>query len=384
MHLGRFHTAVAQLATYFRELETDAHLSEAVSLMQAYSTSKSTDQLKAFREKLHSIASRVEKVPSSFLLPSVISVHRDLSIEEYVGAVFAKKIRNAMKAPGLLPEEVVLELVQLKTGLAEVVGDIEGLSARLENRAVEYVSLEPEAGEFGIALPTSLVGDEVKDLISEVTHLNRLFLAFNELLGRGSESPKVRTIASSDWQFFLQLDSTQFMLWSVALERIVNLIKSGYEIRKLKQDLEKQPELVPEGVVQMFEEKMLSVFKKGVADLAADLRQKCNYDGDQNRANELEVQLKQELLHLVRRVNAGAVMEVRVGIPIAPVNLPADVEGEDANGALRLEAQARIDQLVQLNEKLADLSGVTAQIELREDLLLEVRTDEAQESSDEQ
>lgn len=371
MHLGRFHSAVKGLADYYANLAFDRDLANATQQLQHFTSNKDVAHLNAFREQLHGLAKKAEEVPSSFLLPSVLALHQDLHVDEFVGRKLSERVYSAMNAPGMVAEEIVTAIGKLQSEFAAVVSQITGLESRLRERGVEQVSLEESEAEFGIAFPPELVGTTAKDLISEVAHLNRLFMSMNELLGRGAESPEVRTIAASWWQFFFELDAGQLALWTVALERIVQLLKSGYEIRKLKQDLEGKQEIIPEHFIPDLEKKLLQVFKIGISELAVELRAKSGYEGDAGRANELEVTLKQELLHLVRRVNGGAVLEVRVGEPEPPELTAEETEAESPEALAREKQLMRIAEAAQINDKLAALSYTTAQLEIREDLLLE-------------
>lgn len=371
MHLGRFHSAVKELADYYSGLGFDHDLANAVQQLHHFNSNKDVAHLRAFREQLHELAKKVEEVPSSFLLPSVLALHEDLHVDEFVGAKLSERIYTAMNASGMVTEEIVAALTKLQAEFAAIVSQIAGLESRLRERGVEEVSLEDSEAEFGIAFPPELVGTTAKDLIFEVTHLNRLFMSMNELLGRGTESPEVRTIAASWWQFFFELDAAQLALWSVALERIVQLLKSGYEIRKLKQDLEGKQDLVPDHFIPDLEQKLLQVFKTGISELAAEIRVESGYAGDAGRANELEVALKQELLHLVRRVNGGAVLEVRLGEPESPELSEEEAEAGSPEALARETQIKRLEAVGQTNSKLAALSHITAQLEIREDLLLE-------------
>lgn len=376
MHLGRFHSAVKELANYYSGLGFDRDLANAAQQLQHFNSNKDVAHLNAFREQLHELAKKTEEVPSSFLLPSVLALHQDLHVDDFVGKRLSERVYSAMNTPGMVTEEIVAAINKLQAEFAAVNSQITGLESRLRERGVEEVSLEDSEAEFGIAFPPELVGTTAKDLIFEVSHLNRLFMSMNELLGRGTESPEVRTIAASWWQFFFELDAGQLALWTVALERIVQLLKSGYEIRKLKQDLEGKQDLIPDHFIPDLEQKLLQVFKTGISELAAELRVKSGYEGDAGRANELEVSLKQELLHLVRRVNGGAVLEVRVGEPEPPELTAEETEAGSPEALARDSQIMRLVAATQANDKLAALSHITAQLEIREDLLLEAPPEE--------
>lgn len=370
MHLGRFNAAIGELSEYFKKLELEPKLAEAIAKLQQYNSSRDQTVLVEFRTLLREVAARAEVVPSSFLLPSVVEILADMHVDEWVGIQLANRIRAVHEVQGLFSDEIVASLGKLRDEFVKVWADIAALDAALVGREVESEELTAGEAEFGIAFPRELVGETAYDLVTELSHINRLFMALNEFMGRGTESPRVRTIASSAWQFFLQLDAAQIALWTIALERIVSLLKNNYEIKKLQKELTDKGDIVPPHFVTELETKLLTNLKAGVTELAAELRAACTPAHGQSVAdlNELEVKLKQELLHLVRRVNGGAVVELRLGVPSADVPNPESTEGAPSalvgHGSLKQE-------VLQQNSKLAELSSLTASLDLRADLLLE-------------
>lgn len=368
MHLGRFNTAVRELQEYYQKLTFGEKLTEAISLLQQYASNKDPNVLNTFRTRLHDLALSAELVPSLFLLPSVIELFDDLSVTEWQGSSLGMRLRAALSSQAMLTEEIITALTELRDKYAAVVADISNIASSLKNRNVEALTLQGAAAEFGVAFPRELVGETAGDLINEFEHVNRLFMALNDFLGRGVESPKVRTIASSWWQIFIELDAAQIALWTVAIERIVAMLKMNYEIKKLQKDLEEKKDLVPAHFITELEEKLISNLRIGVAGLASELRKLSNPQGDVANLNETEVRLKLELLHLVRRVSGGAVLELRLA---PPDNDAIDTGPIPETEEERIAFMEKVHDHQQLNAKLADLSNATARIELREDLKLE-------------
>lgn len=366
MHLGRFNAVVRDLHQYYTELDLGPTIDRAVAQLQPYITNRSASNLAAFRSILNDVASTARAVPPAFHLPSVTQLHDDLGVADWNGARLADQLMSVGQGQGLLPEEMIAQLNDIKATVGTVITDVTVLATTLKKRGVELEELQGDAAEFGIAFPKQLVGDSVGQIRAELKHVDQLFSCMNEIMGTGEKSPRMRTIASSWWQFFLELDAAQIAFWTLAIERIVHLLKTNYEIKKMVMELNEKKDLLPEDVIPKIEARILQNIKTGVTDLAHDLRDKFQNNSDDPRCNELETQLKIELLHLVKQINGGAVLEVRLG---APADQPVD--GEGAVGAEDDPARVAAHERAVLNEKLADLSRQTAKLDLRLDLQLE-------------
>ena len=366
MHLGRFNAAIRDLRQYYAELDLVATIDRAVAQLQPYITNRSASNLAAFRSMLDDAASKARAVPPAFHLPSVTQLYADLGVADWNGARLADQLMSVGQGQGLLPEEMIAQLNDIRAEVVTVTTDVTTLATTLEKRGVEFEELQGDGAEFGIAFPKQLVGESVGQIRAELKHVDQLFSCMNELMGRVEKSPRMRTIASSWWQFFLELDAAQIAFWTVVIERIVHLLKTNYEIKKIVMDLNEKKDLLPDDVIPKIEARVLQNITTGVSELAHDLRAKFQNNNDDARCNELETQLKIELLHLVRKINGGAVLELRLG---APTDRPADGEGEP--GAGDDPARVAAHERAVLNEKLADLSRQTATLDLRLDLQLE-------------
>lgn len=363
MHLGRFNAAVMDLQKYFENLGAQRKIDQALAQLQPYISNRSASNLVVFRNLIAELVADAEQVPSAFHLPSVMQIHEDLKVDGWLGKALAERIRKAVKTDGLLPEEIIEKLTAARDELSAVVTDMSSLGQIMERRGVEIERLEAEAGELGISFPKPVVGEAVADLLGELQHVDRLFSSIKELTTQSRDSPKVRTISSSWWQFFVELDANAIVVWTLALERIIGLLKSNAELKKIAKDLEAKRDLLPDNMLELLSDQISTNIKLGVAAIARDIRSEFSAMEDKGRENELEVELKQELLHLVRRLNEGAALEIRAFEP------PDDVVEDNAE-TNEARAQARA-LAVGKNEHLAQLSGQSMSIDLRQDLRIQ-------------
>ncbi len=211
-------------------------------------------------------------------------------------------------------------------------------------------SLAPAHFEFAALLPKELVGESVNDLYNELQHIDRLFRALNELMGKGAISPIVKTISSSWWQFFLDLDSTQIAATTFALERIVALYRQNLEIRMLKRELEQKD--LGDDFLEIIDKKIEEKLKAGMNEIAREIREKYGANNDEARKNELETQLRMELVHIAKRINQGASYEVRAGLPEEPESLKEAEKEDPVRVAEYQQSIERYQQLVEHAKKI--------------------------------
>jgi hypothetical protein len=117
---------------------------------------------------------------------------------------------------------------------------LQGLSAAsLGLEFFEIGAEELNAGEFeiGFLIPRSVVRDGLESLGKEFVQLKRLLGPFTELVGEGRPDIRVRSLASSEFQVFL--DSTQgvALVVATAIERVLAAYERILTIRQKRKEL---------------------------------------------------------------------------------------------------------------------------------------------------
>lgn len=326
MHLGRFHYVVWHLHLYFDDGRILSGIDALANTLQTYVNSPNQDTAAAYRASIDAFR---KEVGSKFLLRKRVSFQQileELKASDYIGEALISKVLTIAKDSGYTPSENLQNLTRFRQELNNFIENISNLASGLDELRVEYDQLTEDELEVGLLLPREAVGNSLADLVSEFQHTDRLFRAINEFRGESATSVEVRTIAASWWELFLSVDPITLSAVVVGIERIVELYKKNLEIKKLRLEIEKHaptPEIL-NGMDQMVEERI----KAGIAELAAELREKLCQIDDKARANELEIQLKIELLHLAKRINQGARYEVRAGLPKKPRPLSEEEKAE--------------------------------------------------------
>ena len=129
-----------------------------------------------------------------------------------------------------------------------------------------------------------------------------------------------------------------------AIERIVALYKQLLEIRKLRQELQKQE--IPDEVVKGVETHADKVMKEGIALASTELVAQFYTGKDDGRKNELVTQVRLSMNMLANRIDHGVNVEVRIEPPSA--NDPRSKEEAIQNAVAVIQAATPSMQFLKL------------------------------------
>ena len=346
MHLGRFNYVTSLIETYFEENEIVSLVDQVIAQLNAYISSQTKENSVNFRAKVGTLLQACSFTPPGYNSASFRHIVADTHGEEYIGVGLEISLKNILEEQSITPAEMMVSLKEFRKNLSAYSDSITALSSGLITLGVEYEELKPDQFEFGAMFPKELVGTSINEIQDELIRLNYLFKTLNELMGKGPTSPTVSNISSSWWQFFIELDYQQIAAISFAIERIVALYKSNLEIQKLKQDSEKNG--LGEEITALINQKIEEKLKSGMQEIAKDIRKKIQQNNDNERCNELETQLRMELVHIAKRINQGAAYEIRAGLP----EEPEDIEAEQDEVPDPATLAAHQEKVKAYNEKL--------------------------------
>lgn len=315
MHLGRFHATMHRLCGYFSKCKPIEKLDLAINNLGAYTSSRSPEHFNAFKESYEELLN-ISELDSNLLQPYATQILNETNLTEYVGKKLSRKIENIVNNNSYDQTKTAEELKELREELSTKINEVQKIDSAFTELEVEYETVQNGASEIGILLPRELTGENLENLGQELQHINKVFRAINEITGNDEYSPKIRTISSSWWQIFLELDHTQIAAWIFAIERIVNLFKTNLEIKSLQKQLEEKD--LPKRITNAIEKEVEGKIKKGINKISSDIRKKFSNNEDEQRLNELEIQLRQGLTYIAKRLNQGAEVEINISLPPKP------------------------------------------------------------------
>lgn len=348
MHLGRFHATIYDLAQHFQEASLPAKLEECAAALDQYAQSKAQAQLDAFRAAFGKLLQSAEVTNPDLRQPYAQQVIVDMSVTELLDPSLPDTLNKIVQERAFDHAGIASDFRALAEGSKKKIAQISSIYKAFTELKVEFERVNNTEAEVGILLPREVVGESLTALTTEFSKLGKLFRAINELTGASDYDPKVRTISSSWWQVFIDLDSTQILVWVIAIERIVTLFKSNLEIKDLQQRLSTKE--MPKEITDLIEDEIGRRVSSSLETLAADLRREHAKINDESRLNEIEIQLRQGLYHLAMRINQGSHVEINVAIPESPKEPPAPVEGEEPNQEAQAQIAAQRERILALQK----------------------------------
>lgn len=364
MHLGRFHATIHDLAKYFKATDVPGRLEQCAAALDQYAATKTPTHLDTFRSIFASLVTAAEGADANLTQPYARQVIGELSIGGALNPELPIELNTIVQERAFDHAGVAADFRALAANFAKKIDQITSIDTAFAQLRVEYEQVENDEAEVGILLPREVVGNSLAALTAEFNQLNKLFRAINELTGAPDYDPKVRTISSSWWQIFLELQGTQVVVWVVAIERIVALFKANLEIKELQQKLSAKD--MPKDITDLIENEIDKRVTHSLRELASDLCRDHSQIDDKGRLNEIETQLRQGLYHLAKRINQGSQVEINIAIPLAPEDPPAPPEGEEPNHELLTkiaDQRARIAKLRELKTRSQAASIETLKID---------------------
>jgi len=364
VHLGRFHATIFDLAGHFKTADLPAKLEQCATALDQYAQGKTAAQLEEFRKCFDTLLKASEVKDADLKQPYALQVIADLSIAEVLDPDFSLELHRIVQERAFDHAGIATDFRTLAAKITKKSAQVFSIDNAFGDLQVEFERVQDTEAEVGILLPRKIVGESLSAMTAEFNKLGKLFRAVNELTDAHDYDPKVRTISSSWWQLFLELEPAQILVWVVAIERIVALFKSNLEIKDLQQKLSVKE--VPVEITDLIEKEIDKRVTSSLQALAADIRKDYAMIDDEGRLNEIEIQLRQGLYHLAMRINQGSQVEINVAIPEAPKEPPAPAEGEEANQELQAEIagqHARIAELRELSIRSRAASTETLKID---------------------
>lgn len=337
MHLGRFHRVIHILNTEIIENDLLAAFDTLISSLASYASSPTATTSNQFQQQLQTLLDILGEAESNNFTPSQKAFVDEISGWQFIGNGLAANIQKIISENNITPASALSDFQTFRKEYDKFVTSISDIDKAFSQLKVEYEMLDEDEGEFGISLPKVAVGETLANLIEETKWLDKLLSAFSELVGEVGKSPKVRTISSSDWQFFIEQSPIVLPAVIFSIERIVALIKSSLEIKVLKQQLENNN--LPKEITTQIESHIDSAMKNGIRSIAEDVADQFAKDVDPARLNELKNQLSFGLLTLAKKINEGADVEISAGFPNEPEKIDENTtKAEKEDYAKRVES----------------------------------------------
>ena len=360
MHLGRFHAVVHGLSIFYQSATLGQKLEVCATNLDSYAQSRAQSHIENFRTGIEDFRATATSIPDFLQQPHSVSVIEQLGLSALMGEALYSRVTGIVNGPHSYDHvTIAAELRKLISSLNSRVASVFAMDKSLGELDVEYEQVNDDESELGLLIPRELVESTLPQFSKELEKFSGLFRAINELTGASSYDPKIRTVSTSWWQFFIELDAIQIAAWTAAIERILTMFKTNLEIKKLQQEVAKHQ--FSADLQAALEAQIDQRLTDGLQKIASDLRSEFGTGTDQARLNEVETQLRLGLRHLAHRLNQGTQVEINIGVPDLTEAEPQPDDESDAAHEMRRRIASQKEKIQKLRDLREKANAVCTQ-----------------------
>lgn len=364
MHLGKFHALLTLLAREYKKFGIAAKLEGIIAQLDSLASNPgSSDVAKSFKLQLDGLRNVLAKSKLNKPYPTLSYLAESIDAHGFAGDRLFDKIEGVIAKNGMTPQLAASELRNLLKEINTYYMHVEAVDDAFSHLGVEYEVLTDGRGEIGISIPEPDGERLLSDLANTAKAWDKALRPFVELADPGHNPIVVRTISSSDWQFYLASVPAVYLALSAAISHLNELLQKLVETKKLiKQLADKGVSEASTAVVQAEADNMLDRGTRALAEKIVDE----NSAIDAGRANELKVAMTVSLKFIARELANNVTVEVRY-LPPVKKDSPDEEVKHDPEEDVRIEhlteTAAQIERnmdLVQLDSGVRELLNLSA------------------------
>ena len=347
MHLGKFHAVIDELATEYSNGNIASQIQSVIAQLDSLAANPGSPEIaKAFRTQVDVLRNALSSSPLNKPYPTLTALLNSIGAQQYVGDRLFQNIEDVIAKNGMTPQLAAASLRELFAKVVAFYQEVTAINNGFTRLAVEYTDLEAGEGEIGISIPEPEGKRLLSDLAKAAKDWDKALRPFVELADPNHDPVEVRTISSSDWQFYLGAGTTVLLALSGAVSHLNTLLRKLVETRKLIQQLVGQG--MSEASTGPAVAEADNMLNNGTRELAEKIVDEHHLE-DKGRANELKTEMTRSLRFIANQMASNVTIEIRY---IPPVRSETN---EDADPAATIGG----DQLIE----------VAAQIERNMDIL---------------
>ncbi|QGZ38299.1 hypothetical protein IP92_01394 [Pseudoduganella flava] len=348
MHLGKFHALVTSLNVEYKKKEVGAKIENVIREVEALAANPgNSDVANNFRSQLEELRSTLSKSKLNKPYPTLAKLIEAIDAENYIGDRLFDKIEGILAKNGMTPQLAAGELRKFFSEVGKFYTEINAVDQAFTHLGVEYEILDRGDGEIGISIPEPQGERLLADLAASAKSWNKALRPFVELADPEHNPIVVRTISSSDWQFYLASVPAVYLALSTAISQLNELLQKLVETRKLIAQLTERG--VSADGTAMVAAEADNMLDRGTRALAEQIVDE-NPPADIGRANELKTELTGSLKFIALELAKNVTIEVRYLPPPPPKPESPEFQDDEAKGRLEFLTQtaAQIERNMEL------------------------------------
>lgn len=308
-------------------------LTELTNALQNISNQQYQNILAAKRKE---ITAALSIAPSNSFPPAWRQIVMQIGGEGLLGSELEERLRTIIERNQITPSNALQEIRQIQQSLTNFKSGIDQVAAGLDLLRIGREELAPGEAEIGVEIPRAAVNNDLSGLEKELGELKLILGTFVEFSTGKSGPIPLRTISSTDLQFYFAAAPSAAAALAYAINLLVDAYKKVVEIRRNRNELKENG--VPPGVLKPLEDYANNAIEVRLDEFTAEIEAKFFHVKDNDRKNELKVALKFSLAKLANRIDRGYHIEARIAPSSDDHTGKKDKELEEAAAIIRAAA----------------------------------------------
>lgn len=357
MHLGKFHALIGKLAIEYSEGNINAQIQSVIQQLDSLAANPSNaDIAKAFKTQIEALRTVLSLSSLNKPYPTLAALLDSINAQQFVGDNLFQNIEDAIAKNGMTPQLAATALREVLAKVTSFYQDINALDKSFNKLEVEYTELDSGEGEIGISIPEPEGKRLLSDLAATAKAWDKALRPFVEIADPKNEPIEVRTISSSDWQFYLNASVPVLVTLSLAIQQLNLLLQKMVATKKLIN------QLLGLGASETSTAPLLAdtenLLKNGTRDLAEKIVDETEIK-DKGRANELKIEIAWSLRFIAAEMVKGVTIEIRYTPPEIEESDDSDTDGERSKRIEQLkEFAAQIERNMDIVKLDSDVQAL--------------------------
>ncbi len=259
---------------------------------------------------LNAVYAAIKESPSDSFSPAWRQILVEMGGDDICGETLKNTIEGIFARNQITPAVAMQELQELHKRIKDFKSALEQCTTAFRQFNIGDEKLSPGDCEIGVLIPRKSIDNRLIEFSDELKEIGFILNTFSEVATGKKDELAIRTISSSDLLVHLSATAPYAACVAIAIERIVTLYKQLLEIRKLRQELQKQG--VPDERITGIQDYANHLMGEGIENVTIEIINQFYKEKDKGRKNELTNAVRISLKKLANRIDKGFNVEVRV------------------------------------------------------------------------
>lgn len=316
MNVGKLHTALDIIKLDVQESKIIAKMNDVKNALRQSINEPNENNTNNFRTQYSELLSILEECRVNEVTPTDKKLYDDINASSKIGLGLSERIKTLFQDYNITPAKALNEFEALINEVNAFYNSLISMVNEFKKLDLEYAGLDENKPVIGVSIPSNIVKNNLENVEKAIHDIDFVLKTFREVVGEGRKGLEVNFISSTDFQIFLISSMMFAYCFATALDKISELYKRFLEIKKLRNDLEKNK--VPDKITKQIDEHINKEIEENLAKISDKLVDEYYKKQDTGRKNELKNGMRKAIHYLADKIDNGAIFEAEVKIPEEP------------------------------------------------------------------